>query len=800
VSAPARDPAPARRAVLRWAVRLFRREWRQQLLLLVLATVTVGGAVTGSAVLVGAASTGDGLVGDASALIRFEDLAPAEAAAGIAAARERYGEVDVVAHSSTTVPGAVRRLEVRDVDPAGHHTGSLLDLLDGRYPTGASEVALTEGAADLYRAGIGDDVVVDRTTRRVVGVVENPSALQMDFVLVAPGTIAAPEWWGVLADGVGGPGELPVPADVLHAGGDSRRAIEAAVLAAVSVVMALVGLVAAAGFLVVAQRRQRQLGLLAAIGGTDEQVRLVMVANGVIVGVIAAVLGVGLGLGGWLLAAPATEAAADHRISRSDLPWGVIAFDAVLAVAAATVAAWWPARAAARLPVVAALSGRPAPPRPVHRSVLLALGFAVAGVAAIARSHPQSEDVEPLLLLGGVLAVVAGAVLGAPAAVRALGGLARRLPFAPRLALRDLARYQARAAAALAAITLSLSIAVAVVVVSTASEPGAEEGNLGDHQLLVLGDAGGARDRDPTAAEVADLDARAAQVVAALGDGVASAPLDVAFSPTTGGDPVAVGRIEDPRSIELLGVVHVATPEVLALYGIDPASIDPGTDLLTSRRSRDLLFLTPGRPPPEHAEGVPTERVDLPTHADAPNTLLTQAAIEREGLVTRRMGWIVESDDPLTDAQVDAARAAAAATGLVVDAREIADGGAALRTGATAIGALLSLAIAAMAVGLIRAEAARDIRTLTATGAAPRTRRAVTASTAAGLVLPGVLLGTAGAYVALLAVYRDHLDELRPIPVDHLLVLGIGLPLAATAAGWLLAGREPRGVARQALE
>jgi len=41
---------PARRAVIRWALRLLRREWRQQLLILALITVAVGGTVVGSAV------------------------------------------------------------------------------------------------------------------------------------------------------------------------------------------------------------------------------------------------------------------------------------------------------------------------------------------------------------------------------------------------------------------------------------------------------------------------------------------------------------------------------------------------------------------------------------------------------------------------------------------------------------------------------------------------------------------------------------------------------------------------------
>ena len=87
--------------------------------------------------------------------------------------------------------------------------------------------------------------------------------------------------------------------------------------------MALVGLIAAAGFVVVAQRRQRQLGLLAAIGATERHLRLVMLANGAIVGAHGrASWAPSLGIVGWIVAAPAVETAAAHRIDRFDLPVG----------------------------------------------------------------------------------------------------------------------------------------------------------------------------------------------------------------------------------------------------------------------------------------------------------------------------------------------------------------------------------------------------------------------------------------------------------------------------------------------
>jgi putative ABC transport system permease protein len=105
-----------------------------------------------------------------------------------------------------------------------------------------------------------------------------------------------------------------------------------------------------------------------------------------------------------------------------------------------------------------------------------------------------------------------------------------------------------------------------------------------------------------------------------------------------------------------------------------------------------------------------------------------------------------------------------------------------------------------MTVGLIRGEAAGELRTLTATGATSGTRRTLTAVTSGALALLGVLLGAAGAYLALIAGYNDDLGALGRVPVAHLAVTLIGLPLTAAAVGWLLAGREPSTLARQPLE
>lgn len=99
-----------------------------------------------------------------------------------------------------------------------------------------------------------------------------------------------------------------------------------------------------------------------------------------------------------------------------------------------------------------------------------------------------------------------------------------------------------------------------------------------------------------------------------------------------------------------------------------------------------------------------------------------------------------------------------------------------------------------MTVGLIRSETASDLRTLAATGAWSQARRALTAATAGALASLGALVGTAGAYCALLAWHRSNLDPLGRVPAINLALILAGLPLVAIAGGWLLAGRQPPSI------
>jgi putative ABC transport system permease protein len=113
---------------------------------------------------------------------------------------------------------------------------------------------------------------------------------------------------------------------------------------------------------------------------------------------------------------------------------------------------------------------------------------------------------------------------------------------------------------------------------------------------------------------------------------------------------------------------------------------------------------------------------------------------------------------------------------------------------------LLAFGILAITVGLIRTEAASDLRILAATGATTRTRRTLTAATAGALALLGTTLGTLSAYLTLAAAYLDNLGELSNVPIAQPLLTVIGIPAAAALGGWVLATSEPPAIPRQAIE
>jgi putative ABC transport system permease protein len=813
----------ARRAVIRWALRLFRREWRQQILVLALLTVAVAAAIGSITIVHHTAPADNSQFGSANNLLNFDGSAPQKLQAGLAAARRAFGTIDVIAHRTVGVPGSVETVDYRTQDPGGAYGGELLALRRGSYPTGPGQVAVTDGVVELLRLEIGSTLALDGRRRTVVGIVENPRKLSDEFALVSPFRAGAADYMTVLVDASDrsvesffGPGSNPPPAlsSASNRGNDHPEAEPLAMVSVTTVFLLLASLIAAAGFAVVAQRRLRQLGMLAAVGATAKQVRLVLLANGAVVGAIAAVVGTAAGLAAWVVFAPTLESAVDHRIDRLSLPWWLVATTLLLAIFGATAAAWWPGRAAARLPVVLALSGRPPKPRPARHSALAAAALIAVGVGCLALSDRDRVA----LVVAGIVATILGGLLLGPLAIRIFSGLAGRVSIAPRLALRDLARYQARSGAALAAVTLALGIAATVVVVASAeaAKQASEPPALSDRQIRVYLGSKDARELTPVdaPAQLSHLAASVRQLAARI-DQATVIPLRKGTRPGT--PPLLVGDARFFSPLDLMrrvgkmyhpeGQLYVATPAVLRYLGIDPVTIDQGTDFLVDRSVRtDRLILDPNPTDPEGLAVTDVQRIETGQHqfgfdsGQTPASFVTLNGLRRNGWRQIPAGWLVESNRPLTNDQIADAHQIAADAGLTIEVKKEASSNAKVMAIATATGAILALAILAMTVGLIRSEGAGDLRTLTATGATSRIRRTLTGTTAGALALLGAVLGVAGAYVVMLALYHDDLGYLSDVPVLYLALAVVGVPLAAAVSGWLLAGREPPAIARQVIE
>ena len=356
--------------------------------------------------------------------------------------------------------------------------------------------------------------------------------------------------------------------------------------------------------------------------------------------------------------------------------------------------------------------------------------------------------------------------------------------------------------------------------------------NVASNQLIVYtpnGQGGPGNGQPTTAGQLKTLAKSADAIAASLGSHDV-----IALEQTS----VGLNHAGPGRNFN--GQIYLATPQLLKAFGIKASQVDPTADILTMRPGLSGLSkmqltysnggggksqtISPGSgsgPGPGNGGNQTSAACDakngclpnptiqevaaLPAGTSAPNTVVTEYAVKKFHLQTSVSGWLIQSPNAPTAAQISSARAAASLAGMTIETKNSQPTSATIIDWATIFGIALALGILAMSVGLIRSETAGDLRTLAAAGASSSTRRTLTAVTAGALGLLGAVLGTVAGYVGVIGWIRTNslnggISALTSVPVENLLLILVGMPLVAALAGWLLAGRQPPSMAHQPLE
>ncbi|MFD9634895.1 ABC transporter permease [Streptomyces violascens] len=233
-------------------------------------------------------------------------------------------------------------------------------------------------------------------------------------------------------------------------------------------------------FSMLVAQRSKEVALLRAIGASRRQVTRSVIAEAVVVGLVASASGFLLGLG----IAVGMRAAMDGA-SMPDGPLIVTPTTGLYAlfvgVGVTLVAAWLPGRRAATIPPVAAMNNVHAPPTArsliLRNSIGALIGVGGAGVVLYAASVDWDNAIYPLGL-GGTLLII-GVFMLTPLLLRpvlvAAAPILNRFGVAGNLARRNALRNPRRTAAATAALMIGYTLITAMTVIAASVQGASDE-------------------------------------------------------------------------------------------------------------------------------------------------------------------------------------------------------------------------------------------------------------------------------------------------------------------------------------
>ncbi|WP_444950329.1 FtsX-like permease family protein [Micromonospora ureilytica] len=762
---------------------------------------------------------------------------------------ELPGKITAAQVSALLGPGS-RVTEVRPNVPLtlrGPHrdevvNARVLDLTDplarglvrfraGRAPQQPGEVAVSPAALRRLDLRLGRAVAASDGSRAytVVGVVEFPDDLG-PVVALHPGAApaAGPEPDGVwLADvpgtvdaalvsrlndhGVVVAARQPIgsatTADRTWFGSvrqSSPNDLSTGVLIAGLGLLEVVLLVGPA-FAVGVRRRRRDLALVAAAGGDAAQLRRVVLADGVVLGMLGAAAGLLVGVGAAFAGRPLMEQYVFSARFGGYRCWPTaLVLLGGVAVLAGVLAALAPAWTAARQDVSAGLAGRRTPAKAPGRWLALGLALVVGGAGLAAFGATRTS---PAVILTGLILGELGLVCCTPTLLGVLARLGRVLPLAPRIALRDASRNRAAAAPAICAVMAAVASSVALggyLASDGARDARAYRPALPTGHVLVnpIGTAG-----QPTLAQITDaarnqfgVSAVAPLQTPSCGAGRTDycdiAPvlpltracpwqpgvqLSTAQRQQARADPRCQIREADYQGDYVEAGVDDGTALPL-LTGVDPATTATATAVLRAggvvvtdpRYLHDgLVTVRVGQV--EAGLDRPTAVRDLPGYALPRSTgqsrlLLSTAAARQLGLSWSPIGWVIGTTTPPNDDQQ--ARFAAALRPFGTLSLSVEYGGpprdvSPLLLLLAAAAGLITVGAAGIATALAAAEGRAELTTLAAVGAAPAVRRLLAicqAGVIAGLgSVLGIVAGLGTAAIVLVSVNRQYASH-WPVP------------------------------------
>jgi putative ABC transport system permease protein len=381
----------------------------------------------------------------------------------------------------------------------------------GRLPAGPGEVAVGETTAT--RAGVAPGATLTLgagtgapTTVTVTGVVPLSDGA-LNSLVALPDTVAALGGFldqvdvaadqgvdpAVLAERVGaalGTADAVVTGDQQRAeevadASDSVTAVLVAVGVFAGLAVVAAGVIVASTFRIVLTQRRTQMALLRCIGAGRRQVAGAVLAEAVVTGLVAGVLGAvvavlaGYGVVAGLRAA-GMSAVPDLAVPVPGLV-GVLA----VAVLATVLAALAPALAASRIPPVAALGSAAAAdsgaPRAGRRLVVAGVLAALAAVLAwFATVQGRNQELGMVIVACSGMVAFGAIVVAGPVLVRglvAVGGRAiAALGGGPgRLAAANASQVPRRTAATISVLALGVGMTSALLVGISSTRAGAEQ-------------------------------------------------------------------------------------------------------------------------------------------------------------------------------------------------------------------------------------------------------------------------------------------------------------------------------------